>query len=443
MNSSFDSFLLSSCSDTELVSASQIPSVYQNASPISELDKKLSLNSILSSQEQEKNKQMKTFQDLLQYNLEFLTGKRDKVCYHQDCVDSETEPYLSQLVSLHELNILTTCSQPGYSKDESGYSQKPYIEFYCHPSQMSIIKKLEKKEGYLFYVSDSQGNKIYASKAIHFPFVITKLYNKGTCYLPPMTNKKRRREYFWDNFESWTSDCLSDYYMVQMVLPKYTDAPIFDHLLLGANNFYQFQKIKQELKEKVKIISICGLMGTGKDYIVDNYLIPNIKEKYTKMSIAHSLKIRSVIEDFSDSRFLFGEKDFQTRKIFQDFGQQQKNLNGEDYWIDICIMDIYYQYKTNGIETFIISDCRFPNEALLLKDLGSKIIKIIAPERNEQKIQKETQTIKNYIVSDFSPYKRLKYDSSESFVDQIEADYIIHNNPGDVIDIEKLKIFLN
>lgn len=409
-------------SDTEILSTS-----LSNSSPV--IDK-----------QNKENK--KTFKDLLDYNLEFLSGKRNKVCYHQDVIDTETEPYLNHLISLHNLDILTTCSQPGYSINDDGYSQKAYIEFYCDPSRLEMIKKLERIKGYLFYVSDSQGNKIYSSKSLYFPYIITKLYNKGTCYLPPMTSKKRRKGYFWDNFESWTADCLSEHYMVQMVYPSYTNINIFEDLLVASNNFYQFEIIKKELKDSVQIFSFCGLMGVGKDYIINNYLLPNIKDKYLKISIAGNLKIRSVIENFADPFYLFEQKNFNTRKILQDFGQDKKNENGENYWINICVLEIYYQYKVNNIKTFIISDCRFPSESNVLKSLGSKIIKIIAPERNEKKLTQESKTCKNY-SNPVSPFKRLKLHSSETSLDEIESDYILYNDPKDTIDSDFFMRLLN
>ena len=106
MSTNFDSSLIN------LSSSQEISSKLESDSSQEILEFESSQESNFSQ-----NKMLKTFKDLIHYNLEFLSGQRNEVVYHHGPVDSETEPYLRQLICLHEMDILTTCSQHQYSKD--------------------------------------------------------------------------------------------------------------------------------------------------------------------------------------------------------------------------------------------------------------------------------------------------------------------------------------
>lgn len=143
------------------------------------------------------------------------------------------------------------------------------------------------------------------------------------------------------------------------------------------------------------ILGICGFQGAGKDTFA-NYLVSN--HNFIKFSFAGATKDvlnvlfgwnRALLEgDTIESRKFretediwwskkLGIPNLTPRKTLQLIGTDlfRKHFNSE-IWIRVVEKKILTQLETDPNSNIIISDCRFPNEIQMLRNLGTRIISI-------------------------------------------------------------------
>lgn len=142
-------------------------------------------------------------------------------------------------------------------------------------------------------------------------------------------------------------------------------------------------------------LCVCGFQGSGKDTF-SNYLVSNFV--FVKFSFASATKDilstlfgwdRVLLEgDTKESREFretvdpwwsdkLGIPNLTPRKTLQlvgtDLFRKQFNYN---IWVNCVEKKILSQIQSNPNSNIIISDCRFPNEIEMLKNLGFKLIHI-------------------------------------------------------------------
>lgn len=141
------------------------------------------------------------------------------------------------------------------------------------------------------------------------------------------------------------------------------------------------------------IIGVSGIQGSGKDtlgkILIENY-------GFIKVSFAETLKdITSIIFNWDrnllegstpESREFREKKDewwskelnqeITPRKMLQYLGTEvfRNNFN-QDIWVKIIKRKLIEYINLN--KNVVITDCRFPNEVLMVQKLGGIIIKII------------------------------------------------------------------
>jgi len=143
------------------------------------------------------------------------------------------------------------------------------------------------------------------------------------------------------------------------------------------------------------ILGICGFQGAGKDTFA-NYLVSN--HNFIKFSFAGATKDvlnvlfgwdRALLEgDTQESRKFretediwwsekLGIPNLTPRKTLQLIGTDlfRKHFNLE-IWVNVIEKKILNLLELNPNSNIIISDCRFPNEIKMLRNLGCKIINI-------------------------------------------------------------------
>ena len=155
------------------------------------------------------------------------------------------------------------------------------------------------------------------------------------------------------------------------------------------------------MKHSVEIIGISGKIGSGKDFITNEILLPLLTTcrpgKLTLiMALADHLKVEVCCKSrrSNDLPFtydsVFGPKDEESRKALQYRGtERNRKKYGEDIWTRIIEMWIRC-YADKGLERVIITDIRFLSDFKWVKDMGGQVIRIIAPNRTLNRIGKET-----------------------------------------------------
>ena len=194
------------------------------------------------------------------------------------------------------------------------------------------------------------------------------------------------------------------------------------------------------MKSMAIIIGLSGKMGSGKDYIASKYIIPFFTSKSInciQWSFADQIKVNVMAKRNIAFNDVYISKTKATRTLLQHEGTENgRDIIGKDIWINY--FDAWRQILTaRGIKVLITSDVRFSNEAEYIKSQGGLLIKIVAPGRNEQRLQNETG-------GDVDDYHRIKNHASECDLDFYpEFDLEINNDFNQTIDEKHLYSVLN
>ena len=160
----------------------------------------------------------------------------------------------------------------------------------------------------------------------------------------------------------------------------------------------------------IEIIGLLGHQGVGKNYISEK-ILPTILSKKNYVVLA-----------FADHNKVFGEKDFETRRLLQLCGTEEgRNKYGFDIWVK-TMHNWIKVLSSRGVERFIISDVRFENEIEWIKSLVGIIIKIEAPERYKQRLINETNGDKEKMKEIMNHYSEINIDIIKNY------DILIHND---------------
>ncbi|MFT8313280.1 MAG: hypothetical protein ABF633_03380 [Clostridium sp.] len=165
-------------------------------------------------------------------------------------------------------------------------------------------------------------------------------------------------------------------------------------------------------------IAIVGKMRSGKDTVgsmIENY------GDFHKMALADG--ITGIIKDYFPEALLEGKP----RKHYQQIGSAMRELD-KDVWVnylDRRIKDIeaLYRYEAD----FLVTDCRFVNEADYLRKNGFLIIKVVATD--EIRVQRLMQSAETTTLEQMNH-------KTEAQIDLITPDYYIYNN-GTLEELEK------
>ena len=185
-------------------------------------------------------------------------------------------------------------------------------------------------------------------------------------------------------------------------------------------------------------------MGSGKNYVSEKLLYPNLPKKNTIfMAFADHFKIDACIKYGINYSKVFHEKDYNSRQLLQKLGAEGRDKD-KNWWVNV--IDTWIRtYNERGMERFIITDVRYPNEVKWLKSKGGILIKIDAPKRTLKKLKEENNNDKEKI-------KKTINHKSERLINEPEIsnqiDYIIDNDKSNVLEqiknlIKKMENNLN
>lgn len=179
----------------------------------------------------------------------------------------------------------------------------------------------------------------------------------------------------------------------------------------------------------IEVWGFSGKAGSGKNYVSEKLFLPLLTEKSTLfMAFADHFKIEAIVKDKLDYDKVFGQKDEKTRVVLQKRGTEEgRDVFGPDIWINI-LEQWMKLYASRGIERFIITDVRFPNEVEFIKKKGGKVIRIESPNRVRNR--RYWEKIKDEHISE------------KALDDYKNFDYIIHNDYYDNPLLELRQIFI-
>jgi hypothetical protein len=152
------------------------------------------------------------------------------------------------------------------------------------------------------------------------------------------------------------------------------------------------------------LIAVSGKLGTGKDYVTNNILVPllqnmNSKLKYCKMALADQIKINLVSRaqamgktEPTIEQCLSGHKSSNLRKLLQQEGTEHgRDIYGESIWINTIENTIRVrQFRGDNLDVVIITDARFPDEVRWIERKGGIVIRLNAPKRNNERLIHES-----------------------------------------------------
>jgi phosphomevalonate kinase len=191
------------------------------------------------------------------------------------------------------------------------------------------------------------------------------------------------------------------------------------------------------------LIGLSGKMGCGKDYIANKYIIPYLESKGRKTmiwSFADQIKVNAMVKYNITYKNVYIEKSKFTRTLLQKEGTEfGRDKYGKDIWIKY--LDAWSEIMGHkNVDALIITDVRFLNEIEYIKGKKGMIIRIDADDRNEIRLQKESN-------GDNNIYTAIKTHISECELDKCtDFDYVINNrtdnNINEVEIFEKLEKFI-
>ena len=174
------------------------------------------------------------------------------------------------------------------------------------------------------------------------------------------------------------------------------------------------------------LIGLSGKLGSGKDYIAHNLIIPIIEQlryRYLQCAFADQIKINVMTKYNINYKDVYVNKTAQSRQLLQIEGTDIARSQDVNIWIKY-IDNWIKVHEMRGISIYIITDVRFKNEVEFIKEHNGIMIKVFAPQRNHNRLIQESN-------GDTTIYNKIKQHISECDLDEIpdnKYDVIINND---------------
>lgn len=185
------------------------------------------------------------------------------------------------------------------------------------------------------------------------------------------------------------------------------------------------------------VIGISGKLGSGKDYITTNVILPVLekrKQKYLNLNFSDQIKINVMTKNGIDYSDVYMCKTESSRQLLQTEGTEIGRAADKNIWVNY--LDNWIKvFNVRDIDTFVISDCRFINEFDYIKNSGGIMIKVIAYKRNHSRLLQESD-------GSLEIYNKISTHRSECDLDSITDDMfnlVIYNDPEDLFNVVNLQ----
>ena len=175
-----------------------------------------------------------------------------------------------------------------------------------------------------------------------------------------------------DNYSPWTASG-----ELTHVPPSTRD---FTKAVLDEHFYVQFQPTKPANDNCPRLVALTGAAGSGKStatrFLVERhgYTLVKFAGPLKRMMYALGLKEEHVEGDRKESPLaLLGGKT--PRQAMQTIGTEWgRNCMGENFWVNLWLAHAETAIDEGG--RVVVDDCRFPNEAEAIRQLGGMIIKL-------------------------------------------------------------------
>lgn len=183
----------------------------------------------------------------------------------------------------------------------------------------------------------------------------------------------------------------------------------------------------KKVRAPFEIYAFSGKIGSGKNFIAEKVFSKYLHRKQTLvMALADDFKIDAIAKDGANRERVFGSnKDKETRRLLQHRGTEEgRDKYGENIWCNV-LYEWMLMYNSRGVERFIITDVRFPNEVNFIQEIGGKVIRVNSPNRTEDSINRESG-------GDDELAKLITSHPSETSLDSYDGfDFVINNDYGE------------
>lgn len=179
------------------------------------------------------------------------------------------------------------------------------------------------------------------------------------------------------------------------------------------------------------LIAVSGKLGTGKDYITENMILPIISSTVSRMAFADHIKVNvasqaqaqaSQAPQFTLEQCLLGAKSAELRGRLQTAGTAEgRDIYGPDIWVITLENWIRLrQVRDRGPDVVLVTDCRFENEANWIIKHGGLLVRIESHRRNAVALHRESGGDPEIMAS-------ISTHISETALDNFPFEYVVHN----------------
>lgn len=154
-----------------------------------------------------------------------------------------------------------------------------------------------------------------------------------------------------------------------------------------------FERCKTQLSSLELVVAVSGRMGSGKNYITEHYLLPELamSGSVVPMAFAEGFKTDCVVYDGLEYETVHGTKTFSSRQALQKRGREAREKYGPDIWIYHLLVRLSAMVDA-GVRYVVITDVRYRNELERIQEIFSDrcvSVRIEAPERSRRRALQE------------------------------------------------------
>ena len=178
------------------------------------------------------------------------------------------------------------------------------------------------------------------------------------------------------------------------------------------------------MRGNLRVIGLAGKAGSGKDYLARRVLRP---VGFLPFSMAWHMKAFIVGTGRATLEEVFVTKPPSVRTLLQQEGTENGRLKyGEDVWCNTVVTWLGLFREHWGVDRIVIPDIRFPNEVAMVRNLGGKVVRVVAPSRSPAHKLSATQCVH----------------ASETALDNFTLDASVNNEPGQDARLQLLNVVL-